>query len=411
MRVFSKRNIALLGAVLFLANGSALTAQESTEVQVQNNAGKKINDYVLEIPVKDLRLSYGQYKATMGQADISPVEVITDIFGEQKALFLIPSIEANKTQSYKVEKGDLQTFPKRTSAELTHKIGGQFIGKEYIGGYSWVKTNSMTLPGTFTDHSYYIKYEGPGWESDKVAFRFYLDNRNAIDIFAKTTPHLSLVGVGMDNFANYHNLAAWGMDNLQVGAALGLGSIATWDGEKAVRVAKKDSTTCTIAADGKLRSQVKTTYYGWQVNSSQKVNLTSLISIDAGSRGSHIELMTDKPVDNLTTGIIKLNAGKLFVQNDSQSEWSYIATFGKQSLNKDMQGLVVFARTKQIKQITEDNLNHILILQPDAKNYVEYYIMSTWELDVDPVKTEDEFKSCIDEFLLKLNQNVKYKLK
>ena len=76
-----------------------------------------------------------------------------------------------------------------------------------------------------------------------------------------------------------------------------------------------------------------------------------------------------------------------------------------------MQGLVVFARTKQIRKISKDALNHVLILQPDDNNYVEYYIMSTWELDVEPVRTEAEFQNCIDEFLLKLNQNIKYKLK
>ena len=411
MKIFSKKNVALLNLALLMASGNALFAQESTNIQVQNVSGKEIKDYVLELPVKDLKLSLGHYKVMKGQEEVSPVEIITDAFGEQKALLLVPAIGAKKTDTYTLAKGDLQTFPKRTSAELTHKIGGQFIGKEYIGGYSWVQTNTMTLPGSFTDHSYYIKYEGPGWESDKVAFRFYLDNRNAIDVFAKATPDLSLVGVGMDGFANYHNLAAWGMDNTQVGAALGLGSIAAWDGEKAVRVEKKDSTTCTIAADGKLRSQVKTTYHGWEVSPSQKVDLTSLISIDAGSRASHIELITDKAIDNIATGIIKIKAGKLYVQNDAQSEWSYIATFGKQSLNKDIQGMVVFARTKQIRQITEDNLNHVLILQPDERNYAEYYIMPTWELDVEPVKTEEDFKNCIDEFLAKLNQNIQFKLK
>lgn len=411
MNIFSKKKLVLVNTALLLLSGNLLYAQESANIQVENTAKETIVDYVVEVPVADLKLGIGDYKATAGQNDISPVEIITDVFGVQKALFLIPSIDGKKSQAYQLTKGDLQTYPKRTSAELTHKIGGQFIGKEYIGGHSWVKTNSMTLPGTFTDHSYYIKYEGPGWESDKVAFRFYLDNRNAIDIFAKATPDLSLVGVGMDNFANYHNLAAWGMDNLKVGPALGLGSIAAWDGEKAVRVAEKDSTTCTIAADGKIRSQVKTTYHGWQVSPSQKVDLTSLISIDAGSRGSHIELVTDKPIDNIATGIIKLPNGKLSVKNDTNNEWSYIATFGRQSLNKDMQGLVVFARTKQIRKISEDALNHVLILQPDDRNYVEYYIMSTWELDVEPIRTEAEFQNCIDEFLLKLNQNIKYKLK
>ena len=194
------------------------------------------------------------------------------------------------------------------------------------------------------------------------------------------------------------------MDNMKVGAGLGIGTIAIWNGTKVVRVEKKDSTTCLIPMDGKIRSQVKTIYYGWDANGT-KCNLTSLISIDAGSRASHMELLTDKNIDNIATGIIKDKNGKLIVKNEAGSEWSYIATFGKQSLNKDMQGLALFARTKQIKQITEDDLNHVVVLAPE-NGYVEYYFMPTWELDKEPVKDEATFMKCIDEVLNRLNSKI-----
>ena len=199
------------------------------------------------------------------------------------------------------------------------------------------------------------------------------------------------------------------MDNLKVGPALGIGTIAIWDGEKAVRVAKKDSTTCLVQADGKIRSQVKTTYYGWKANNT-KCNLTSLISIDAGNCASHMELLVDKTIDNLATGIIKVKGGELIVSNNKNDEWSYIATFGKQSLNKDMQGLAIFARTKQIKAITEDELNHVIVLTPD-NGYAEYYFMPTWELDNEPVATKEAFIKCIDEVMHRLNNKTTITIK
>jgi hypothetical protein len=273
----------------------------------------------------------------------------------------------------------------------------------YEGGYAWVKPNYLRVPDGFTDHAYYIKYEGPGWESDKVAFRFYLDWRNGIDVFAKKTPDIVLPFVGVDGYDNYHKMAVWGMDNQTVGDGLGLGSIAVWNGEKAIRVAQKDSTICYIKADGKVRSQVMTTYYGWNVNGA-KCNLQSLISIDAGSRASHIELLTDKPLDNIATGIIKdRNAG--FFKADSDGEWSYIATFGKQSLNNDIAGLAVFYRKKQLKEIIGDKLNHVLVLKPE-KNYTDYYFMATWELDWEHITSQADFQRCIDEVLNRLNNNL-----
>lgn len=401
---------ALMVTTLLLSALSVNNVFSQTKVlTVENSGAKPLVDYTLEIPVADLKLPLGNYIGILPDNSIVPVEICTDINNKEIVILPIDKLSAGEKKSIKIQKGTSNSYPKRTYAELSHKIGGKFEGNKYVGVHSWVKPNQITLPGSFTDHSYYIKYEGPGWESDKVAFRFYLDNRNAIDVFGKKTTGIVLPAVGVDGFDNYHHMAPWGMDNMKVGKALGIGSIASWDGTKAVRVDKKDSTTCYIPADGKVRSQVKTIYYGWDANGI-KSNLTSLISVDAGSRASHMELLVDRAIPNIATGIIKDKNSELIVSNDPNSEWSYIATFGKQSLNNDMQGLAVFAKTKQIKEITADDLNHVLVLAPE-NNYVEYYFMPTWELDSEPVVTKADFMKCIDEVLARLNNPVTTKIK
>lgn len=385
-------------------------------VAISNNSTNDIVDYTIEIPISELKLGLGNYVA-IGNNEILPVEIITDLNGVQKAIFPVAKIKGKSTLNYVIQEGSATMYPKRTYAELAHKIGGEFVQHgadkknrmEYMGGYSWVKPNYLRVPDGFTDHAYYIKYEGPGWESDKVGFRFYLDWRNGIDVFGKRTPEIVLPFVGVDGYDNYHNLADWGMDNMKVGSALGIGSIAIWNGEKAVRVEKKDSTICYIPADGKVRSQVMTTYYGWDANGT-KCDLKSLISIDAGSRASHMELFVNKQIDNIATGIIKMKGIDLIVSNDSKNEWSYIASFGKQSLNNDMMGLAVFFRTKQLEKITEDKLNHVVILKPD-NGYVEYYFMPTWELDWESVATQADFQKCIDEVLGRLNNPISIRIK
>ncbi|MDR1882692.1 MAG: DUF4861 domain-containing protein [Prevotella sp.] len=383
----------------------SLTAQT---IVVKNSSRQAIVDYTLEIPLNELDLPIGNYMAVVNDTDV-PVEIITDIKGKQLAILPVNKIDAGSELAILIKQGTAFAYPKRTYAELSHKTGGRFDGHKYTGGYSWVKPNYIKLPGTFRDHSYYIKYEGPGWESDKAAFRFYLDNRNAIDVFGKKISDIVLPAVGVDGFDNYHRMADWGMDNMTVGAALGIGSIAVWNGQKAVRVEKKDSLVCYIPADGKIRSQVETVYYGWDANG-EKCDLTSLVSIDAGSRASRMELHLSKDIDNIATGMTMNKNTELIVGNDRNSEWSYIATFGRQSLNDDMQGLVVFARTRQIKEITKDELNHVLVLKPD-NGYVEYYFMPVWELDREPVATKDDFTRCIDEVLSRLNNPVTYNIK
>ncbi len=77
------------------------------------------------------------------------------------------------------------TVPK-TYAEISVKEGGRWQGKKYVGDdFRFKNVAYLKAPDSHTDHSYYVRYEGPGWESNKVGYRLYLDWRNAIDIFEK----------------------------------------------------------------------------------------------------------------------------------------------------------------------------------------------------------------------------------
>lgn len=368
---------------------------------VNNCSNHEMKDIVVEIPVRNLPISIGNYAVASKDGSTVPLEIVSNLKGNQLAVFPVKCLKPRSSNVFLLLKGNTDEYPKRTYAELAHKIGGQFNGNTYEGGFSWVKPNYMKLPGTFRDHAYYIKYEGPGWESDKVGYRFYLDQRNAIDVFGKKTPGIVLPGTGIDGYDSYHNMSDWGMDNMKVGKALGIGSIAFWDGQKAVRVENRDSAVCFIPTDGKIRSQVNTTYYGWDVGGN-KFNLKSLISIDAGSRASHMELQADKYVSNLTTGIIKNNDTELLKSDYNTGDWAYIATFGKQSLNNDNMGLAVFYKKKQLKMLTEDDLNHLVVLTPE-NGYVEYYFMATWELEWQPVNNITDFMNALDEELIRLN--------
>ncbi len=315
---------------------------QTCSLTLQNKTNKEIiTDCIVEIPLSLLQnLPLGNYVAETDRQFV-PVEISANLNGEVKAVFPIAGFKAGETKKITITAGNATQYPKRTYAELVHKTGGRFEGREYKGEYAWIKTNYLRVPDNFCDHAYFIKYEGPGWENDKVAFRFYLDPRNAIDVFAKKTSGIVLPFVGVDGYESYHHPAEWGMDNMRVGKALGLGSIAVWNGEKAVRVEKTDSVICRIPVDGKVRSQVMTEYYGWDADGT-KCNLRSLVSIDAGSRASHMELRVDKKIKNLATGFIKDKNAALIVDNDKSKEWSYIASFGKQSLNGDYLGLAVF---------------------------------------------------------------------
>lgn len=127
-------------------------------------------------------------------------------------------------------------------AEISIAKGGQWEEAKYVNRTSFKKTNELKLPNSHTDHSSFIRYEGPGWESDKVAYRLYLDWRNAIDVFGKKTNQMILESVGQDGYDSYHKMQDWGMDILKVGNSLGLGSFGRYDGNEVHHFKKVDST-------------------------------------------------------------------------------------------------------------------------------------------------------------------------
>ena len=93
----------------------------------------------------------------------------------------------------------------------SYQLKKEDIGKEEnILDGTFKNVTELKVPAEHTDHSWYIRYEGPGWESNKVGYRLYLDWRNCIDIFGKVTDSIILPKVGQDGFDSYHEKSRLG---------------------------------------------------------------------------------------------------------------------------------------------------------------------------------------------------------
>ncbi|MBW6534037.1 MAG: DUF4861 domain-containing protein [Mariniphaga sp.] len=290
----------------------------------------------------------------------------------------------------------------KTQAYLGQKEGGEWkwVTKangneqyEYQGG-EFKPVQSLELDKKHTDHSFDLQFEGPGWESDKIGYRIYLDWRNAIDIFGKKTDKMILHQVGLDGFDSYHEMQDWGVDILKVGSALGIGSLAFWDGEKAIRVEKTDDIFCSVE-NGKNSSKVDLTYSGWEINNT-KTDLTTSLEINAGSYLTKYSAELSKDLPNLATGIVKLPETETAVFTDIKPGWSCFATFGKQSLENDMLGMCIFFKTSELIKQTNDKNSHVIVLKP-VNNKLTYYFGAAWEQDASGVKSMNDFKKLLKE--------------
>lgn len=395
----------LLGLML-VCFGTVAVAQPKLDVTLANNSSEVLLDYMVSIPLKSIQskikgFQVGEFMVKDGSREVE-LQSVNDK-GVEVVIFPVDLKSKEVKKVTMMVKSERFTYPKRTYAEIVRKEGGKFVNRKYQGG-EWIRTNYIRVPDEHTDHSFDIKYEGPGWESDRIGYRFYLDWRNATDLYGKRVSGMVLEQVGVDGFDSYHELSSWGMDILKVGTSLGLGTIAYWDGLKANRVAKTDSVISKIAADGMLQSKVETSYFGWE-EAGKKQNLYSTITIDAGSRASRQLLKVDSDLANFCTGIIK-DKNATFFESTGKSGWRYIASWGKQSLNKDNMGLAILFKNADLIKVTEDKDSHVVVLKP-IKGSVEYYFLGAWELEKDAIKSREQFESYLKNFQVVLERPVK----
>ena len=401
-----KSRIAVLLMLVALWTGCS----KPVGTTITNPLNEEVNELTVEITSPEILQAAStleSFKLMDGKTEI-PYEVIAE--GDQiQSILALLSFAPSEAKFISIVAGQPADFPKKTHAEISIKEGGEWkwVTKrngneqyEYEGG-DWKKVESLWVDPKHTDHSFDIRYEGPGWESDKIGYRFYLDWRNAVDIFGKKVDNMVLPQVGLDGFDSYHEMSDWGADILKVGKALGIGTIAHWANGQANRVAVTDSLYSEVTMDGSLQSKITTQYMGWQFEGG-KTDLTSQLTINAGSYLTKCELTSSTPIDSLATGIIKMPETEVLKSAEGNGDWAYYATFGVQSLNKDNLGLFVFYRKSQLEALTEDNINHVVVLKPE-NNKLTYYFGGAWELDSSKMDSIDKLKNFLDQQLGLLN--------
>ncbi|TXS96756.1 DUF4861 domain-containing protein [Parahaliea maris] len=288
-----------------------------------------------------------------------------------------------------------QRYAKRTQAEISRKEGGHWQGREYIGG-DFVNVQELTPPPEHTDHSWYIRYEGPGIESDKVGYRVYLDERNGFDIFGKKVPEPVLQRVGLDGFDSYHEPSEWGLDVLKVGASLGMGGYGYWQDDAVQRVSDVSGWTASIKENGNLQSSFTIHYKDWKV-AGKTVQLRSTLTMQAGSRLVKVALESSEPLDNLVTGVVK-HPGTVTVKGDldiTGEAFSYLGTWGKQSLDGGELGMAVLFHRNDLRELAEDEANHVAVLEPRGTR-LEYYFLAAWDGEPGGITSEKAFVDYLD---------------
>ncbi|WP_439131549.1 DUF4861 family protein [Polaribacter sp.] len=301
-------------------------------------------------------------------------------------------------------KTDTNSSPK-TYAEISIAQGGEWVDgprghKEYKNGTSFKNVTEFNVPEQHTDHSWYVRYEGPGWENSKVGYRLYLDWRNAIDIFGKKVDSLVLPYVGQNGFDSYHEPSAWGQDILKAGKSMGIGGFGRLVSDTIVHFREVENTIATIE-NTKNSAAVNIHYKNWKTGN-DSIDLKAKLSIFQEDRFTKAELTPSKEISGISTGIVI--AKGIDVIKKEGSKWAYIATYGKQTLASppDNLGMALFYNLEEVESQTLGEHDHLVTFKPSTKT-VTYYFLGAWEQELGGIKTEAEFKTYLDGLLNELN--------
>lgn len=322
--------------------------------------------------------------------------------GEADTLFFLVDIEANqhKTITFNIV-DSIPPFPAKTTLHLGKKTPEGVVSLDEA-------PRLPTYDNTLTQATY--QFEGPGWENDKVAFRNYLDLRNGIDIFGKTTEAMVLDSVGVHKESNYHLLQNWGMDILKVGSSLGAGSLGIWYQDSLFRLTGEES-GYKVLFEGPLRSRFYLFFN--QVDLGDKhIDVRHTITIMAGTYAYEAALSIADPTDLIVAiGLVDLHALPAFSLQSGSHQGLY--TYGLQSENKDSLGMaVVVPAASYLEAIQTDSVSFTIpntYALLTSANDTKYRFYAGWEASDTTFKSQQAFQDYLTREMKSWNQPVTIK--
>lgn len=400
--------------VVFFAVACLISCDSRQGVTLTNPSGDALPDQPVIIKRSQLDELDGKVPVIKKDGDILPVQYDDlDGDGQWDEMALQYSFAPGESFSGTVHYMELEKLPDFSSR-----------ANVYLG----VSPNRDNNFGSVTeavrpeDHEamstpYLYQYEGPGWESDLVAFRSYFDSRNGKDIFGKTSPRLYVDSIGLGE--NYHELQPWGLDVLKVGASLGAGSLALLKNDSIYRLGDTREARFEIIADGPVRAIFKLTYGGWEV-AGEEYGLEETITIWGGKRWyeSQVKLTGIQPGatpgDTLVTGIVDLK--DVPKHEVDVPGWKILYSHGKQSENKDYLGMGILVPEAHLAGFGEAPVEgegvlstYTAYLVPQDGSY-RFLFYAGWEGENPQFTDQEYFEKQLLAEAGQLNQTVNFKL-
>jgi hypothetical protein len=240
------------------------------------------------------------------------------------------------------------------------------------------EVKSITYPGNADLLDMYNSIYGHGavFESRLAAFRIYMDNRQSIDLYGKTSYRLEMDSTGF--YTTPEQLAqGYGCDILWAGQSVGAGSFRGYQNDKPCYIDTVAWRRQTILADGPVRTVVEVADGGW-IYHGQTLHMTQRYTLYAGHRDVEVDIRIDgaSPDATFCTGIQKLERHSTgFMQEDGLcGSWGNNVPEKSTPEHDEWVGLGLYTDKACRKEMKEDEFNYLTLLGTDADKHIRYYI-------------------------------------
>jgi hypothetical protein len=247
------------------------------------------------------------------------------------------------------------------------------------------------------------RFDDFAWENDRIAQRTYGNalifwkgeplTSSAIDIWSKRTAKMVINDWYMVD--NYHADHGEGVDAYSAGPTRGCGGSGIWFNQQLF--VSRNFINSRVLANGPIRVMFELEYPGFQVNNDSIFQVLR-VSLDGGSQLNHYETFYRVQPGNMPVAVaIGLKKAK-DAQRDFNAEQGRLTVWEPMDKNLGMQGLAIVANPRDVDTVTEDNLNHLLVLKPTKNTMpISYWAGFAWDR-AGKITSAREWNKYVDEF-------------
>ena len=248
------------------------------------------------------------------------------------------------------------------------------------------------------------------WENDRVAHRMYGEaletwaeeplTSSTVDVWCKKTPKLVVNNWYLVD--DYHRDLGDGADFYSAGKSRGIGGTAPWVNGRLWP--SSNFRRSHVIANGPIRLMFELTYAGWNVNG-QAVTETKRVTLDAGQHFNRFETRyaSAAPLPaQLGIGIKKAKGATVDGGKDTGWVTSWEAISGN---NGNLALAVVMPEPATVTEVTEDELNRLVIVSVPKEGPVVHYAGSAWD-KAGQIADPAAWRAYVDTFAQRVRQPV-----